>query len=304
MLRDFIYLDTERLRSFTAQLLGGVPETAAVERGHEAGGQVSGEAGLWRFVRAQGELDYRYHRAASETRSLHHHVYSLFEEALASDGLLTTVDASFDYASRWQPEHLQEATFVKLIGQVRLVDYGIALSFMEGYASLAKAFKVVQSLNVRNEQAAGTTTARDATAALNMLAELENSAKALPTNQLAHLARTVFKPDAIRVKVRPEGAAEDQVAVGYGNTESLFLELGAGGLLQSPSSASWVAVGQISAPDSDELAKLTTGNGVEDSVDTMSAMMRELIATGTGIAFPGVGLTPLAIYRTVGAPAK
>ena len=44
------------------------------ESGHEVGGGLTAEAGLWKFLRAQGEADYRYHRAASETRSLHHHV--------------------------------------------------------------------------------------------------------------------------------------------------------------------------------------------------------------------------------------
>jgi hypothetical protein len=92
LLRDFIYLDTERVRSFSAQLLEGVPDSATREAAHEVGADATAEAGLFSVIRGQGGVDYRYHRSASETRSLHHHVYTLMEEALDKAAFITPID--------------------------------------------------------------------------------------------------------------------------------------------------------------------------------------------------------------------
>lgn len=97
VVRDFMYLDWERVRSMSAQLLGGFPQDATRESGHETGARGQVEGGLPLTIKGRGEGDYRYFRTQNETRSLHHYVYSLFEERLRERGAVTEVNAGFDF---------------------------------------------------------------------------------------------------------------------------------------------------------------------------------------------------------------
>ncbi|MBM3471688.1 MAG: hypothetical protein FJX75_00265 [Armatimonadetes bacterium] len=94
LLRDFLYLDMERVRSFIAQLLEGVPET--LHKGSGADVSVEGgiEGSLPFLLKGKAGADYRYFRSQDETRSLHHHAYTLFEKHLAESDRLRFVDAA------------------------------------------------------------------------------------------------------------------------------------------------------------------------------------------------------------------
>jgi hypothetical protein len=300
VLRDFIYLDAERLRSFAAQILGGVPEEEMREKGHELGGEAAAEAGLWRFVRAQGGMDYRYHRTATETRSMHHQVYSLFEEAIQEEGLLQAVDEAFDFDNDWLPETFADGSFVKVRGLVRCTDYGAAIDFMESFPTLIKAFKVVQMQNIKNALEAGEITAEQGTAQRRELNEVEQFTKSGNMGQLTVLGRTLYKQGEVRVKVRPSGAAEEMILAGVANTEFFLDGLGAGGITQTPPDTEWVVVGQISAAQKEgDLPAMPTGNGMEDAFEAIGASLREVMNVGTSAVFPAMEILPLAIYREV-----
>lgn len=301
MIRDFIFLDAERLRSFAAQLLGGVPEEQSRERGHEAGGSGSAEAGLWKFVRAQGELDYRYHRTATETRSMHHQVYTLFEQGLADEDLLRHIDDQFDFEGDWTPETFQDGEFIKVRGLVRCTDYAATVEAIAAFPALMKSFKVIQLSNIKNAADAGTITPEEATAQRRELNDMEKVVKGGEVTQITHLGRTLYRDGDVRVKVRPSGAPEDYILAGVGTAASFLDGLGAGGITQSPPRADWVVVGQISSAQTDgALPDMPTGNGMEDALEQMGSGMRDLMNTGTSAVFPAMEFVPLAIYREIG----
>jgi hypothetical protein len=298
-LRDFIYLDTERLRSFTAQLLGGVPETGTSERGHEVGGAAAAEAGLWKFVRAQGEADYRYHRTGTETRSLHHHVYSLFEDALEAEGLLENVDSSFSYVS-WTPAHFKDGAFVKVRGRVRFVDYSQSIAALESFPTLFKSFKAVQLANIKNAAESGDLQGEEAATQRRQLEAMDKEFRTIPVQHFSTLGQALYSPGAVRLKIHPDGAPPRCVFAGNGRLESLIDALGAGGVTESPPTAQWVAVGQVAAAmEEGALSPIPTGNAMEDAIEAISGGFRELANVGSGAVFPGIALTPLAVYREV-----
>ena len=75
-LREFLYLDTERVRSYLAQLHEGVPETATSRTQNDAAcGEAEGGALVARGRWPPGSLCPRQ----DEMKSLHHHAYTLFE---------------------------------------------------------------------------------------------------------------------------------------------------------------------------------------------------------------------------------
>jgi hypothetical protein len=99
-IRDFVYLDWERVRSVAAQLFQGIPEgrTDGESKEADAKGQLEGNA-LW-LLKGQFGADYRYVRTENETRSFHHYIYSLVEDRLVKDKSLVIIDAEFDF-TQW-----------------------------------------------------------------------------------------------------------------------------------------------------------------------------------------------------------
>src|SRR5690348_1631063 len=79
LIRDFIYLDIERVRSFVAQAYGGLTSERTIQGEHQMGGQGGGKGKLPFIAEASGTVDYHYLKSHSETKSLHDHI---FEELL------------------------------------------------------------------------------------------------------------------------------------------------------------------------------------------------------------------------------
>lgn len=153
VLRDFVYLDWERVRSMTAQLFRGVPLDATDEKGHEVSGQGNLEGNLLTLIKAQGGADYRYFRTGNETRSFHHYVYSLLEDRLLEDGLVTSIDTDFDY-NRWTEEFFYDGQFIRVTGLVRLMDYAWVSKMMEALPKMMRTAQHMESLSMKQMRAA------------------------------------------------------------------------------------------------------------------------------------------------------
>ncbi len=300
LIRDFLYLDVEALRSLTAQLLGGVPETLERTREHEAGGTATAEAGLLSFLRASGEAEYTYRRSGTETQSLHHQVYTRFEESLSEKGALEEINDSFDYESEWIVDRFSDGAFVKARGRIQLADYSRTLAAIEGFPKLLKAFNAMQMLNIKNSVDAGQLLPEEATAQRRQLQETENATKKIPVEGILALGRNLYSEGEVRVKVQTSGAPDGHVLVGTGRVGNLLAPLGTEGLVQTPDAAEWVAVGQVATGvPTAELKPIHTGNALEDSVQQVGSALRELVKTGNAAIFPAFEFKPLAIYREV-----
>lgn len=300
LLRHFMYLDAEMLRSFTAQLLGGVPESSQTEKEHSAGAGGSAEAGLFSFLKASGEADYRYRRSSTETMSLHHQVYSRFEDALDERKALTHLDGSFDFAKGWTVDLFRDGEFVKVRGAVQVTDYSKTLTGVEGFPKLQKALTAVQTINIKNKADSGEITADEATAQRRQLAESESRIKQLPIDGMVALGRNLYVDGEVRVKAQPSGSPLGHVLAGRGNSEALLVSLGAEGMVQSPPTAEWVAVGQVTAGTVEStVVPLATGNVLEDALENMSISLRAIVKVGNAAKFPAFEFMPLAVYREI-----
>jgi hypothetical protein len=80
--RDFIYLDVERLKSALSQMDKGLLETVskAGSRTKQLGAGAGG--GLAAIVGLSGKADFLWTNEQTETRTLHDHIYNLVEDAL------------------------------------------------------------------------------------------------------------------------------------------------------------------------------------------------------------------------------
>ncbi len=85
------------------------------------------------MIRGQAGADYRYFRNANETRSFHHHVYSLVEDRLCEEKLLT-IDSKFSF-NQWTENFFHDGQFIRVVGRSTLdglcLDYDDARSVTE-----------------------------------------------------------------------------------------------------------------------------------------------------------------------------
>jgi hypothetical protein len=93
LLRDFIYLDIERVRSFVAQIAGGLTSELGTKDEQKTAHKTELQGGLPAgIVKGTGGTDYHYVRTQSETRSLHDAIFHEFHGAVLDAGQLIDLE--------------------------------------------------------------------------------------------------------------------------------------------------------------------------------------------------------------------
>jgi hypothetical protein len=103
-LRDFVYLDIDRVRSLLAQLSGGVVEQS-VERLTKSQDARAGGSLFGLFDRGGGLFR---ERATEQTKTLQDALFILFEDAAAESGLFELATDLGDVAN-WEDRSVHEA---------------------------------------------------------------------------------------------------------------------------------------------------------------------------------------------------
>lgn len=125
---DFFYLDFERIRSYSAQLFGGVTDSQTSSS--SSSGEVSGGIPI-----VSGKVNY--YKSDSETKSLHHKLYLNVEEELARQGKVYFIneDNSPDVA----------LPFIKFVSEIQILDY------TDIGNRLSDLFELVEGINSINK---------------------------------------------------------------------------------------------------------------------------------------------------------
>lgn len=264
-LRDFVYLNIDKVRSLVAQLQHGAPET--VQRTDV--GQA--ELGLRSVLAAK----YAFETSSTETRSIHHRLYDILEDHLKEEPKLLSVGPDLDH-TQWQPDLFRDGTFVLIHGYVRILDFD----------------RLVASLRISTRVASLTTRLSKQP---NPLKGQEDTIKSV-----TKVVEDVYA-DALRVKVWPYESMQTHYFVG--NLDPDYLQqkranLLGGGLLDSGSR--WWTMGIVNAaptatglqpnPDS-------ASTNIEQGMENIMLALNEIASLAAPEAFPAVGFTPLAIYR-------
>jgi hypothetical protein len=281
-IRDFFYLDTERVRSFIAQLQEGLPE--AVQKSHTH----TGKGGLSHVVRAE----YAMERAESETRSMHHYLYSMLETALQRENKLVEVDESYPL-ERWNGESLPDGTLILARGRIQLLDVQRTVDALQSLPRLMKAISRIQRSSLR--QGAAPPSGR--------------SKHTPPTNDLGFDPKDVadigdvvegLYGNVIRLRVFPFPDNAHCLAANL-SLDNLHYErsslFSVGAIIPA---SQWRVMGIV-----DQMA-VSSGSAVTGSGQTLEDILMGMLEAFSGIAkmtvslqWPVIGLTPLAIYRLI-----
>lgn len=310
-IREFLYVDIERVRSMLAQLSEGVPEAVTRRVSHlmetEGGAKIAGIGGTAGFGRESGR---------EESRSLQDLTFVLFEEAAGEDGVLSDVPGSVYSEESWSSgevhESLREGEIIRIEADIQILDpsfFSARLARFNDFADhLISLITAEGSVNLNKQQLKqAKTRARK---------ELWGDTDPKMVERISALISS-FLADSIAIRVLPCGASLPEISFGgvllgrreyiQEEREALFSRYGS--LLRG-----WSAVLQIATipgpPSSEggedvfEDLELTTSRNEIQRAALESAGVRligllETMGFSEGPRWPSISTTPLAIYREV-----
>lgn len=263
VLRDFVYLDVDRLRSMAAQLGVQTP-----------GSDVQSDA------------------------TAHERLFGDLEPTLLGRTGALKIDAAFDY-SRWTAENFHDGQFVLASGTFRLLDFTWLATALNGLPAVLRKMSKIEMTALKNSEQ-GRKMSKSAIQQRSL--ENQTAISKVEEFKIDELSDVVQKlyADVVRVKVRPSREHPGAVLVGsayvgnfYDSPAALSQKYGV------EIDAGWTVVGQLNVSGkSDTPQPIPTGNQMEDAFEQIALLMNNAFKLANAPTFPALSMTPIAIYRT------
>jgi hypothetical protein len=313
-LREFFYVDVDRVRSLLAQLQGGIVDAIKAETSSKLEG--GAEAKVFGIG---GRGTYGRGDRTEESRSLQELTFVAFEERANEEGLISELGDEFFDPRAWQRGEvhslLSEGELVRLTCKVQVLDGGL---FRERIGRFQKMGRALVELSPPETTSKMTAKQKAQASEAAIAAIIGNSGQLVAISEFVE----TFVGDAISLRLLPCGSDHMQFSFSGAllgrreyiqeERESLFSRYG-------NTSSSWTAVLQIAAipsqPDetnnpaaeiekaSEEGAMLTPSGEINRAmVDHLAGQLlaqMEYIGIVEGPRWPSVSVTPLGLYRTV-----
>lgn len=285
-IRDFIYLDIERVRSFYAQLSKGLVSERTTEKSSEVGADASVEGNVL-FARGQGAIDYRYIRTNTETVSLHDYIMEEFLDKLRKERLLIELpDSSF----QWEQKSFRDGMFILLRGIVKIIDYQYINS------SLSNLPKLASSIDRLSKSSQGSNKPKSN--------DVSKQIKDLPISDLTKFVEQNMQ-DILRIKVYPDSKNSDRNFVTDATQD--FFRYSTGSLISMYGNvidAGWFCLLQVNQGNDQqilpsELPTMEAGAEIGALFEYMADQLNTLTSIMKGVRFPSVAATPIALFREI-----
>lgn len=131
MIRNFLYLDSQKLRSLSSQLFEGVADSV-LHNSKERTEEVEQQKGPVASGRLLGDI-FAKEKSSSEMRFLEDHAYTIFEDRVSELSLMEdTSSPSFSVAS--------DKAFFKVTGNLRINDVGATTRLLAKFNEIGEAF--------------------------------------------------------------------------------------------------------------------------------------------------------------------
>jgi len=296
--RDFIYLDVDRVKSVLSQLDKGLLESvsSAESRTKQVGGGATG--GLAGVVGLSGKAELLWANGQTETRTLHDHIYNLAEDALKQSDMLVLVPGELcdaDIDAGYLHDGLGETDFVLVSGHVVINEFAKMREFLDRFNEIGRflAFTTVGDRTGRSKSE------RDKL----MKAAIQENDLELPKQLITgmEVVFDVFYRDRVVVKIRPLPGSPMSTFAGVLRPEFLREPIDTivykyGLVPPTP----WRMLAQVAAipKQGDEAGpSFPTGGDIEQAMMTVFQAMREVQAQVQCVSFPEIAVTPIALYR-------
>lgn len=300
MLRDFVYLDTERLKSILAQVEEGVLEEMSETSGSSKSIDAGVEASVPLLAKLGGAGRYVVESQQTATRTLHDHIYNYVESRLEErDELLILNDAlnQNDWLDDNERMAISPTAFALVRGSVVINDYERMKDFVVNFNKIAGAVgrlpNYTKARQMPNQKGK---------------ALLENASKQLqqPKAQMDDLdiVLRAFVRVGTVVRIMPfANQPEARVCADLDNPLALRMPLDS--LIYrfgSAPRAQWTLFGQLaSVPLSTDKPFEFVGSlgaELERAIQGMFNAMRNLEPLIGSVAYPEISMIPIALYRS------
>jgi hypothetical protein len=282
-IRDFMYLDFQRLRSFASQLLDeGLPSTLTTSdtKGAEFGGELKGRIPL--LIEGGANTKGVMSATSTMTSELHHRLVTRVLDGLRAEEML------------WPETELDEApdgAFVSLRAQVQISDPDSLRSLVEKMPDLSRLIA-----QASGEPAPPPRSRADRRAGRGLPeAESEGVSRAQAEGISSLLA--TFTPGTVRLRLVRDGIPIATAVVERDKfVEDLDRLVRRHGFLTG---SLWETLGQVNAPPDPNLFA-PTGSTILDTIerDMLGPLSSIGAVTGAGTQ-EETSITPLAIYRVI-----
>ena len=300
--RDFIYLDVERVKSILAQLDQGL----LIDRTDSAGSSQTREGRVGVSIPALVELggtgQYVTTNQTSETRTLHDFVYNQTERRLLELGILNVLSDDGDeralLASSALRSDIRPVDYVLIRGAATLHDFAHMRLFLEQYNEL---MSIVTNLSVGPRIRAAETRAEQ----VKLQGERDRNVreKRMDEKEVKGMLQLFrfFLGDRLAIRVVPFESLPDHRIVGplqrpllRDSIEDIRYKFGS-----SPQSK-WTIFGQVASvpPREDRVdsIELEFSNQLDESMDAIFAALRG-VERYFRVSYPEIAITPIAVYR-------
>ncbi len=296
--RDFIYLDVDRLKSALSQMDKGLIETVskADSRTKQVGGGAGG--GIAAVVGLSAKAEFLWANEQTETRTLHDHIYNLVEDALTESKMLFQIPGTVsvdEIEAHALQERLDETAFVLVSGHVIINEFERMREFMDRFNEIGR-FLALCSISDETGLSKSEHERR-------IRAEIEANGLELPKDFISGMGVVfdVFYKDRIVIKVRP--LENSPVGTFAGMLRPEFLREPIDTIVYKYGTAPatpWRMLAQVaSIPREGQVTPATpkTGGEIEQAMMAVFDNMKEVQAQVQSVSFPEIAVTPIALYR-------
>lgn len=297
-LRDFIYLDTDRLKSIIAQFEGGIA-TSATE-GKITTKQLEAEikGNLIAVVNAKGGASYLWQNENKETKSLHDYIYNKVEEILVSNELLTKIPediTSEDVSSGLAKDMISPTSFILIKGKVNINDYKKMKNIIEKFNELGK---FIGRCSIMGKDMSDFTKKQQQDA----LVEAQNSMKIDDwlLKGIDLFIETFYK-DRLVIKLAP---FDDSLQFHFaGDLNKAYLREEIDSIIYKYGTApqeEWTIFAQVASipkENNEGRVNIVGGSELEIGMSDIFNSLREVEYMAQQILFPEIAITPIAVYR-------
>ncbi len=266
-LKDFLYLDFERVRSFVAQFYNGLPETRTIN-GRKAE-DVAASLGI--EVIAKTKAKVLTEKSISETQSLHLALYDIFEKEIIKQHFLQEQDL--------------EGPLVKIKCQLRLIDYQ---EMSEKVSLFANLMPLISRLQSRDSQYTKSQRKEQQKSDKQQIEQFESMSKVIDMIFGSEIYTLGYIDGEVKFKTRLQKELLQFKGTGLiGSSEDLLTE-------------EWTVVGMViqkqAKPEDDNSTDPIT-QAIKDMNAAFDNMKQQLQVSGNN----EFEIMPIAIYREIGA---
>ncbi len=298
IIRDFVYLDHERLRSILSQVEEGVVTDVEQSMGREKRAGSDVEGGIPSLLKIKGEGSMLWTESRSETRTLHDYVYSVLESTLVEKRLLRDLRqvSSADASTAWLG--LKPGNLVLARGRVVINDWQRMRAILKDYKRLAEAIRYLAELSVVQPTDHAAKIARKAERDRQTV-ELQATDRA--QREMSLVFDSLYTGRGLVLKMLPWPAMTQYRLVAP--LDQQLLRESVDYITYKHTTCpqhDWQMLGIVAAVPSQDAKPLEVngakGPEMETALDNLFSAMRGFEFLGVSVAYPEIALTPISVY--------